>query len=132
METGIHRMRTVAILLFAVLLGAATAAEVTSPAPGADTAVLDTSSFWRCFMVRGTELVRLESGGLESLSELAPAGRVKADDSRLFSEDLHKLCIVFEPFGDHLEGIRHPTRIFLDPRINPRFFAATNNEDFDA
>jgi len=55
----------------AVLLALAGAAEApqTSPA-GAATIILDEASLWRVFIVRGSELVRLESGGLTHAAEL--------------------------------------------------------------
>ena len=43
----------------------------------ADTVVLDTSSFWRTYLVRGSDRVREDGGALVHVHELAPARRVK-------------------------------------------------------
>jgi hypothetical protein len=59
--------------LFLVFLPAALAAEP----PAERTTVLDTTSFWRTYLVRGSDLVREEGGGLVHVHELSPVRRVK-------------------------------------------------------
>jgi len=44
---------------------------------GSEHFILNTKSFWRCFVVRGSELVRKASGGLAYLYELNPSERVR-------------------------------------------------------
>ena len=58
----------------------AAAAGAPTTAPSGVT-LLDTNSAWRCFIVRGSELVRLESeaGKLQPLSEMAPVVQAKVD-----------------------------------------------------
>ena len=61
----------------AVWVGLALAAG--SAGAGEPAVILDTDSFWRCHVVRGTELVRKASGELAHLSELAPSAKVKVE-----------------------------------------------------
>ncbi|MFW6107847.1 MAG: hypothetical protein ACOC70_01475, partial [bacterium] len=65
--------RLIACCALALSAFAARAAE---PAPAGVT-VLDTSSFWRTYLVRGSDLVREEGGALVHVHELSPARRVK-------------------------------------------------------
>ncbi len=47
------------------------------PAAGPTAEVLGSKSFWRCYVVRGSELARTDSGKLQPLYELDPAGKAK-------------------------------------------------------
>ncbi len=44
---------------------------------GSKQVILNTKSFWQCFVVRGSELVRKKSGQLQPLYELAPTSKAR-------------------------------------------------------
>jgi len=62
-----------------IVVGALLLAAGVAPAGDAELAALDAASMWRCYVVRGTELARKESGELVHLAELSPAARAKVE-----------------------------------------------------
>ncbi|MGQ9661712.1 MAG: glycoside hydrolase domain-containing protein [Kiritimatiellia bacterium] len=65
-------MKLIGRVVTGIFLATACCSHATAPPP-----LLDEKTAWRCHIVRGTELVRLENGDLVSLSELSPAAQVK-------------------------------------------------------
>ncbi len=75
-------MRSHLFLSVALALVLAAAGAVAAPAASERTTVIGADSQWRCFVVRGSELVRKAGGELQPLYEFSPAKWIKIKGKR--------------------------------------------------